>query len=169
MYMCVHVCVHVCMCACVHACSVSMNYFVSASTHMFLPNPIAEALKMYRECREKEPTLQKEFNEVNNEIERKPKEIELPVSTILMDADEVNSRAIEPTPPHPHTLPFITKSPTRKDPTLKMLPGDYVNQSVKTAQPLFLWYRSWSRRLLLNLQWRRPNQLIRDYFYRRTH
>ena len=44
---------------------------------MFLPNPITEALKTYRECREKEPTLQKELNEVNNESERKRKEIEL--------------------------------------------------------------------------------------------
>ena len=111
-----------CVCVCAFCTHEVLHNNIDTS-YMSLPHPITEALKTFGECREKEPTLQKELNEVKNAIERKCKEIELAVSMRIKwtSMNEVNSRGDEPTPTHPYILPTITKSPTRKDPALKML------------------------------------------------
>ena len=145
-------CVCVCVCVCVY-----IKYFVLTSTlrTCSYTNPITEALKTYRECREKEPTLQKELNEVNNETERKCKEIEL---TVPMRIKWTPRMRLTPeqmnTLPHTHTLP---------NPQPERTP-----HSRPLSRILLLNPRSDHWINLLNLQWRCPNQWIRDNRHRKT-
>ena len=72
---------------------------------------------------EEDDGIQDDISDVEDDLPSSPPRGHTPTDDNKMDAqDEGDSRAKEPTPTHPHILPSITKSPTRKDPTLKMLP-----------------------------------------------